>query len=48
MNPTFDIPESILTSSFGESAFPIVVMGDKAAGTVEKIWVEYLFGKPKT
>lgn len=45
MNPTFEIPESILSSSFGEAIFPIVVMGDKAAGTVKKIWVEYLFGK---
>ncbi|KAJ5984207.1 hypothetical protein N7481_006306 [Penicillium waksmanii] len=43
MNPTFDIPESILSSSFGEAIFLIVVMGDKAAGTVQKIWVEYLF-----
>lgn len=42
-NPTFDIPEAILTSSYGESAFPIVVMGNKAAGTVQKNWVEYLF-----
>lgn len=44
-NPTFALSELGEEFGYGESAAYIIILGDKTAGTVQKSWVEYLFGK---
>lgn len=44
-NPTYNISQLGEAFSFGETAAYIIVLGDKTEGTVNRSWVEHLFGK---
>lgn len=44
-NPNYTFAESTEHFSLGEVAAPIIVFGDMTAGTVNRTWVEYFFGK---
>lgn len=44
-NPTYSMSSLGNTFSLGETAAYIIALDDRHNGTVEKSWVEYLFGK---
>lgn len=44
-NPTFDLSGFRLRFSYAQTATYILVFGDKVSGTVNKTWIEYLFGR---
>lgn len=43
-NPTFDLSGFRLRFSYAQTATYILVFGDRISGTVNKTWIEYLFG----
>jgi hypothetical protein len=44
-NPEFAFSDIAHGFTLGESAAYIMILGDRVSGTVNKTWVEYLFGK---
>lgn len=44
-NPTFSMSSLGDSFSLGETAAYIIALGDRDEGTVDKSWVEYLFGE---
>ena len=47
-NPTFGLSDLGTGFSYGESAAYILVLGERVSGTVNRSFVEYLFGKIAT
>lgn len=43
-NLIFSLEGAALSLSYGESAAYLLVFGNKSSGTVEKAYIEYLFG----